>query len=67
MQGVVPVHAGAERRAGARVCGRSRCATFTSFREDDVIEIISMEDEVWWQGKLRGKVGLFPASYVDLL
>ena len=36
-------------------------------REGDIIEIISMEDEVWWQGRLRGKEGLFPTSYVELI
>ena len=35
------------------------------FREGDVIEILSDEDEIWWQGRLNKTVGLFPASYVE--
>ncbi|XP_032859600.2 hematopoietic lineage cell-specific protein-like isoform X2 [Tyto alba] len=38
-----------------------------SFDPDDTITHIEMVDEGWWRGKCRGKVGLFPATYVKLL
>lgn len=34
-------------------------------REEDLIEILDDEDEVWWKGRCRGQEGLFPASYVE--
>merc|ERR1739838_832317 len=30
----------------------------------DVINVYDKSDEGWWQGELKGKYGLFPASYV---
>eukprot|EP00042_Codosiga_hollandica_P053452 m.700073 g.700073 ORF g.700073 m.700073 type:complete len:606 (+) comp58699_c0_seq2:13-1830(+) len=33
--------------------------------EGDVLDILSMEDDVWWSGKVNGREGLFPASYVE--
>ena len=35
-----------------------------SFEVDDVIEILDMSDDVWWQGSVHGTVGWFPASFV---
>ena len=37
-----------------------------SFDPDDVITNIDMIDEGWYRGKCKGKVGLFPANYVEL-
>ncbi|XP_078575057.1 uncharacterized protein LOC144861186 [Branchiostoma floridae x Branchiostoma japonicum] len=33
----------------------------------DVMEIVSREDPGWWYGYLRGKVGLFPSNYVEVV
>lgn len=33
--------------------------------EGDVIEIIKKDGD-WWEGKLKGKVGMFPANYVEM-
>lgn len=33
----------------------------------DVINVYDKSDEGWWQGELKGKYGLFPASYVKPL
>ena len=30
----------------------------------DIISIIEMDDPGWWKGKLRNKIGVFPATYV---
>uniref|UniRef100_W5NEH7 Hematopoietic lineage cell-specific protein n=1 Tax=Lepisosteus oculatus TaxID=7918 RepID=W5NEH7_LEPOC len=38
-----------------------------SFEPDDIITGIEMVDEAWWRGTCRGRYGLFPASYVQLM
>ncbi|XP_029317773.1 src substrate protein p85-like [Cottoperca gobio] len=38
-----------------------------SFNPDDVITNIEMIDEGWWKGLCNGRVGLFPAAYVQLM
>ena len=35
-----------------------------SFRVGDVIEILDMTDDTWWQGSVREKSGWFPSSFV---
>lgn len=35
-----------------------------SFKVGDVIEILDMSDDVWWQGSVNNTVGWFPASFV---
>jgi len=37
-----------------------------SFDPEEIITNIEMIDEGWWRGECRGKVGLFPANYVQL-
>lgn len=37
-----------------------------SFNPDDIITNIEMIDEGWWRGQCNGRVGLFPAAYVQL-
>ncbi|XP_063001784.1 unconventional myosin-Ie-like [Elgaria multicarinata webbii] len=36
-----------------------------SFNADDFIEIIKEDPSGWWQGRIRGKEGLFPGNYVQ--
>lgn len=38
-----------------------------SFNPDEIITNIEMIDEGWWKGQCRGRVGLFPRAYVQLL
>lgn len=38
-----------------------------SFDVDDVITNIEMVDEGWWKGQCHGRIGLFPAAYVELM
>ncbi|XP_034382007.1 hematopoietic lineage cell-specific protein isoform X1 [Cyclopterus lumpus] len=38
-----------------------------SFSPDDVITHIEMIDEGWWKGQCHGRIGLFPAAYVQLM
>lgn len=35
-----------------------------SFRVGDVIEILDMTDDTWWQGSVRERSGWFPSSFV---
>lgn len=35
-----------------------------SFRVGDVIEILDMTDDVWWQGSVVDSTGWFPSSFV---
>ncbi|XP_064613721.1 nostrin-like [Liolophura sinensis] len=36
-----------------------------SIRPGEVINIYEKQDDDWWQGELRGTVGIFPANYVQ--
>jgi len=38
-----------------------------SFEEGDIITQIEFTDEDWWQGEIRGTVGLFPSNHVKLI
>ncbi|CAM4676907.1 unnamed protein product [Lepidochelys olivacea] len=38
-----------------------------SFNADEYIEIIREDPSGWWQGRIRGKEGLFPGNYVEKL
>ncbi len=38
-----------------------------SFNPNDIITNIEMIDEGWWKGQCRGRIGLFPAAYVELM
>lgn len=38
-----------------------------AFSAGDIIEVLDRSDPSWWTGKLRGKSGLFPANYTELL
>jgi hypothetical protein len=35
-----------------------------SFRVGDVIEILDMSDDTWWQGNVKEKCGWFPSAFV---
>ncbi|KAM4014231.1 unconventional myosin-Ie-like isoform 1-T1 [Anomaloglossus baeobatrachus] len=36
-----------------------------SFNANDVLDIVREDPSGWWQGKLRGREGLFPGNYVE--
>lgn len=40
-----------------------------TIKKDDIITIITkeVEDKGWWKGELRGKIGLFPDNFVELI
>jgi proline-serine-threonine phosphatase interacting protein 1 len=33
--------------------------------EGDILTVLGKEDTVWWCGQLNGKIGMFPATYVE--
>jgi hypothetical protein len=35
------------------------------FQKGDVIHILRKIDHGWWEGELRGKIGIFPANFVE--
>lgn len=37
-----------------------------SFKQGDIINVIRQVDENWCEGKLRGKLGIFPVTFVEL-
>lgn len=37
------------------------------FYRGDIIEVLDCPDPNWWQGKIYGRVGLFPRNYVHPL
>jgi len=40
-----------------------------TLKEGDIITLLSRElpDKGWWQGELRGKVGVFPDNFVEII
>jgi len=36
-----------------------------TFREGDIISLTKKVDPEWWEGQLNGKIGMFPANYVE--
>ncbi|CAG8664265.1 15063_t:CDS:1, partial [Acaulospora colombiana] len=42
-------------------------ATDLSFLKGDLIEITSMKDPSWWQGKLRDQIGVIPSNFVEVI
>jgi len=36
-----------------------------SLEEGDIVTLVAREDEVWWCGQLKGRMGMFPANYVE--
>lgn len=38
-----------------------------TLRVNDVVSIVRKDPSGWWQGKLKGREGLFPANYVEEL
>ncbi|NXG38397.1 GRAP protein, partial [Dromaius novaehollandiae] len=42
----------------------SRDSSQLPFLRGDIIEVLACPDPNWWQGKIYGRVGLFPRNYV---
>uniref|UniRef100_A0A023FV40 Putative endocytic adaptor protein intersectin n=1 Tax=Amblyomma parvum TaxID=251391 RepID=A0A023FV40_AMBPA len=38
-----------------------------SFQKGDILVVLSKDDASWWKGELAGRVGRFPANYVEPL
>ncbi|VVC37884.1 Hypothetical protein CINCED_3A015775 [Cinara cedri] len=35
-----------------------------TFQKDEIITLVSKDEQAWWRGELNGKTGLFPSNYV---
>ncbi len=40
---------------------------FLTVNKGDVIYVLEQDESGWWEGNLRGEVGVFPGSYVEIL
>lgn len=36
------------------------------FQENDLIQLIQRVDDNWYEGRVNGKTGYFPQSYVEI-
>ena len=34
---------------------------------EDVVEFMAEVEDGWWKGKLRGRVGVFPSNFVEMM
>ena len=34
---------------------------------DDVVDFVAEVEDGWWKGKLRGRVGVFPSNFVEMI
>jgi endophilin-A len=41
-------------------------SSFVHFQENDIIQLVNRIDENWYEGKLNGKQGYFPQTYVEV-
>jgi len=41
--------------------------TELTFKEGDIIGVVSKEHPHWWEGELNDKSGLFPSNYVEVI
>jgi len=37
------------------------------FSEGDIIVVTKIDDSGWWEGECKGKTGMFPGNYVELI
>jgi len=33
--------------------------------EGDIVTVVAKEDDVWWCGQCKSKMGMFPSTYVE--
>lgn len=33
--------------------------------EGDIVTVVGKEDDVWWCGQCKGRMGMFPSAYVE--
>lgn len=34
---------------------------------DEIVEFMAEVEDGWWKGKLRGRVGVFPSNFVEMV
>ena len=35
--------------------------------EGDMVKVLDQEEEGWWRGELKGKIGVFPSNFVEIV
>ena len=38
-----------------------------TLNDGDIITVLTKEDEVWWYGEIKGRRGMFPKAYVEVV
>ncbi|XP_046848947.1 CD2-associated protein-like isoform X1 [Xenia sp. Carnegie-2017] len=38
-----------------------------TLKEGDIVKVLDQEEEGWWKGELKGKIGVFPSNFVELI
>ena len=56
--------------ASSRVPLASSCTSINSLSLPpsflgDIVTVVAKEDDVWWCGQSKGKMGMFPSAYVE--
>ena len=36
-------------------------------KNEDIIDFLAEVEDGWWKGKLRGRVGVFPSNFVEMI
>ena len=68
-----PSTAGRPNETGGKPCARAlfdfdaESAGELSFKDGDMITLLAKLDENWFSGELRGKQGIFPSTYVEVV
>ena len=71
----VQLRRGQQSRASAN--NKKKCRVLFSYQPkhddelelklDDQVEFLSEVEDGWWKGKLRGRVGVFPSNFVEMM
>lgn len=49
-----------------RMIGVEKINILIEFQENDLIQLIQRVDDNWYEGRVNGKTGYFPQSYVEI-
>ena len=68
---------GQQSRASSANNNKKKCRVLFSYQPqhedelelklEDVVEFMAEVEDGWWKGKLRGRVGVFPSNFVEMM
>lgn len=74
---IVQLRRGQVSRVSGNASNKKKCRVLFSYQPkhddelelklEDVVEFLSEVEDGWWKGKLRGRVGVFPSNFVEML